>query len=327
MYTDASIMFMYCETPLHVGSGTSLGVIDLPIQRERYTGFPTIAGAGVKGALRDWFETSVATKNRKEEIKTVFGPKKDGSDFAGAISFTDARLLLFPVRSMRGLFAWITCPSVLARLKRDVEMVGSSFSLKENGKDVQLKWPDVGDDQAYGSQNCHPLIEEKVGNDTKKKVVLEEYVFELKSQSDGTDFTNFATWLSRQLFPEPENKNSNDPLKFWRERFQKSFLILSDNDFSQFAQYSTEVNARVKIGEGKSTDTKKGGNLFYEENLPQESVMYSCVLASNPHKDGTQGISSSDDVLNLILNNARGKRIQFGGDETLGRGIVRVNFL
>lgn len=327
MYTDASVMFMYCETPLHVGSGTSLGVVDLPIQRERYTNFPNIAGGGIKGAVRDWFETSRATKDKKDEITIVFGPDKDGSEHAGAISFTEARLLLFPVRSMRGLFAWVTCPSVLARLKRDMEIVGKGFTVQQEDKQVQINIPSVKDTEAYGAGDCYPLVEEKDGKNTKERVVLEEYVFDLNPQNGQSDFNNISKWLVDHLFPEPGGQNSHDPLKFWRDRFQKSLLVLSENDFSEFVQHSTDVNARVKIGEGKSTDTKKGGNLFYEENLPMESVMYSLVLASNPHKDGIHGMAGSSQVLEFIVNNLRGKRAQFGGDETLGRGIMRINFL
>jgi CRISPR-associated protein Cmr4 len=51
----------------------------------------------------------------------VFGPKTDNAgDHAGAISFTDARLLAFPVGSLKGVFAWVTCPEALRRLRRDL---------------------------------------------------------------------------------------------------------------------------------------------------------------------------------------------------------------
>ena len=37
-----SMLFLYVETPLHAGSGRGLGTVDLPIQRERATGYPMI---------------------------------------------------------------------------------------------------------------------------------------------------------------------------------------------------------------------------------------------------------------------------------------------
>ena len=42
---------------------------------------------------------------------------------AGAVAFSDARILAFPVRSLSGVFAWVTCPAVLDRLSRDFGLV------------------------------------------------------------------------------------------------------------------------------------------------------------------------------------------------------------
>jgi hypothetical protein len=33
MFKQVKLLFLYTETPLHVGSGSSLGTVDLPIQR------------------------------------------------------------------------------------------------------------------------------------------------------------------------------------------------------------------------------------------------------------------------------------------------------
>ena len=46
-----SIAIMYGITPCHAGSGSSMGIVDLPIQRERHTNWPVIQSSGVKGAL------------------------------------------------------------------------------------------------------------------------------------------------------------------------------------------------------------------------------------------------------------------------------------
>ena len=51
-----SVVIMYGITPCHAGSGSSMGVVDLPIQRERHTNWPMIQASGVKGAFRANFE-------------------------------------------------------------------------------------------------------------------------------------------------------------------------------------------------------------------------------------------------------------------------------
>src|SRR5271157_5700625 len=49
----SAILGLHAQTSLHPGSGTALGVIDLPVQRERHTLWPTIPGSALKGILRD----------------------------------------------------------------------------------------------------------------------------------------------------------------------------------------------------------------------------------------------------------------------------------
>ena len=52
MFLESKILFIFAETPLHAGTGSGLGAVDLPIQRERSTGYPIVQASGLKGALR-----------------------------------------------------------------------------------------------------------------------------------------------------------------------------------------------------------------------------------------------------------------------------------
>jgi CRISPR-associated protein Cmr4 len=49
---ETTLLFLHALTAMHPGSGTALGVVDLPVQRERHTGWPTIPGTSVKGVLK-----------------------------------------------------------------------------------------------------------------------------------------------------------------------------------------------------------------------------------------------------------------------------------
>src|SRR3990172_5161909 len=158
MFKEAKVMFIYTETSLHCGSGTSLGVIDLPIQREKYTNYPVCQASGIKGVVREWFEYK--NGERDEKIKYTFGPTFDRGEsepHAGAVTFTDGRLLLFPVRSLNGVFAYTTSRFALSRLMRDLEMAG-----------VKVDWivpAEAGDDKILGVQDS------KI-KDSNNKVVL-----------------------------------------------------------------------------------------------------------------------------------------------------------
>ena len=67
-------------------------------------------------------------KKSKQPINAVFGPDETGKagDHGGAIAFTDARILLFPVRSLVGVFAWVTSNHALKELQRYMAMAGKN---------------------------------------------------------------------------------------------------------------------------------------------------------------------------------------------------------
>jgi len=104
----SGLLFLHAQTAIHPGSGTALGVVDLPVQRERHTLWPVIPGSSLKGVLRDCCRQQVVGKRGKDAdadlgLATVFGPPTaDADKHAGALSLTDARILAFPVRSLRG---------------------------------------------------------------------------------------------------------------------------------------------------------------------------------------------------------------------------------
>ncbi|DAB30027.1 MAG TPA: type III-B CRISPR module RAMP protein Cmr4, partial [Sulfurimonas sp. UBA12504] len=99
--------FIKVLTPLHAGSGSDLGVVDLPIQRESHTSFPKIEASSLKGAIRSAFENKAKTDDEKINIHRIFGCddcekqfpnpfNKENKDFAGVLGFSDARILFFP---------------------------------------------------------------------------------------------------------------------------------------------------------------------------------------------------------------------------------------
>ncbi len=77
MYQHADPLYLICETPLHAGSGSDLGIVDMPIQRERHTGFPKVESSGLKGCLREAFERG-ADEPALIKIHAAFGYDADG---------------------------------------------------------------------------------------------------------------------------------------------------------------------------------------------------------------------------------------------------------
>src|SRR6185295_9771500 len=94
------LLTLYTRTPLHVGSGTSVDVVDLPIMRERITGFPVIPSTSLKGVLLQVAREKWGNprENRVPEIgKILFGgvEEEEGEQKsnAGCVQIMEAKLL------------------------------------------------------------------------------------------------------------------------------------------------------------------------------------------------------------------------------------------
>lgn len=308
------LLGLHALTALHPGSGTALGSVDLPVQRERHTHWPTVAGSALKGILRDACREQVKgnyhddgeevaerdRKNRRrkadddEALTTLFGPPKErASEHAGALSITDARLLAFPVRSLKGVFAWVSCPAALERLKRDADLAGQK---------IEWKIPQPGTDKCVTNVFGCPCA-------VDKSLILEEFEFETVA---GADASGIGTWIAGKLLDD------RDAYAATRDRFVKQFVVLHDDDFTHFARHATEVMARV--GLDYDTKTVKRGALFYQEFLPAETLLYSVVLA-NPSRSKKSSADAAALLESLEGYVAKRGVLQVGGDETTGKGL------
>jgi CRISPR-associated protein Cmr4 len=301
------LLTLHAETTLHPGSGASLGVVDLPVQRERHTHFPTIPGSSLKGVLRDAARTRNDKKDDDPLVVQLFGGTPTAANGgagegravhepeAGLLSVSDARLLAMPVRSLKAVFAWVTCPAVLERLARDARLVGLDLGLGA----FQV---------AEGKALCADHGEE--GPVMSGRIVLEEFDFEvLKDGAASGDAKRAAGKLADLLLPTGPEWEAT------RRRFKRSLCVISDDEFAHFARLGTEVVAR--IGLDAETKTVKGGALFYQELLPAESIFYAVVLAEKPRRSGG---GSANEVLERFKAQVLPPVLQVGADETMGRG-------
>lgn len=305
MFEKSEMLYIYVETPLHAGSGSSVGVVDLPIQRERVTNYPLVQASGIKGKLRAEASDTLKRKgdpDAERKVTIVFGPdSQSGSDHAGALSPGDARLLLFPVRSLKGVFAWTTSVNVLARFQRDMKAVKPK---------QPLDWtvpssPEEGQALTVDSQSV------VVGD----KVVLEEFAF-TATADNGVKY--IAEWLSNNAFPD------SDEYRYFRNKVKTNLVILPEEAFRDFTQFTTEVVARIRIDQDKKTVAQ--GALWTEEHLPSDTLLYAPLHATRPRTDNTPtDLKNAEDVLKLVTGLGL-DRIQLGGDETVGRGIVKLWF-
>lgn len=321
MITNSKILYLYAETPLHAGVGSGLSSIDLPIQRERTTQYPMIQGSGIKGKLRaaaeEMTERKQAPFDDEQLVPIMFGPRKDGSEHAGALIAGDARILLFPVRSLSGVFAYTTSYEVLNRFMRDV-----------NRSETTVAW----NLQTQQPEHTAHVTEERPSRVTVEKtvaleefsntVVLEEFSFKAEPQAV---VDQVAGWIAAHALPQ------TNEYAYWREKVKDSLVILPEDDFRDFVVNATEIITRISIN--RQTKTATGTALWTEEHLPTDTLLYVPIYATDARKmkgNGAQNVPAllAADILqkaSKLEENQQGY-LQLGGDETVGRGMVRMHW-
>lgn len=304
MFEAKRLVFYYATSPVHMGAGQAVGAIDNPIQREVHTEHPLIGGSGIKGALRHHLQRN----GGGEWVRRMFGPETaNASEHAGALSFTDAAIVAFPVRCAKRAYVYATCPTALARLKRMAETA-----------DVDCGWAV----EAPADNEAHCATDVCLSNGSQ--LLLE--VFEFNGRvNDNTK--SIGKWLAKCALPAG---GSHD---YFRDKLASDLVVLPDSAFGHFVRHATVVEPHVAIDD--DTGTAASGKLFYTENLPAESLLAGLALCSVERisaaraKSGEKGeaaerllerlFDGGEDAKGLAID---GKLVQFGGDATTGRGLV-----
>lgn len=306
----SKILYLFTRTPLHVGAGASVGAIDQPIQRERHTGFPIIPATSLKGSFADQWPVNLRNAKkelvrltskqveRKYEVDEIdpsgaawlFGSDDAHVSFAGSLLFSEARVLAFPVRSARGSYAWITCPHILHRARRDGAITAE---IPNEPKDEEAIFKKDG-----------PL-----GLKDGAQIVLEEYCFNQANAYPDILARDLAALLADELFQSVADR----------------LVILSNGMMSHFVSTTCEIAQHVRISD--ETGTAEDGGLFNQENVPSETLFYSTLSATKSRVPiGELKDKSADEALQAFeakLKDA-GHTFQFGGDASTGLGFCTV---
>jgi CRISPR-associated protein Cmr4 len=256
-------------TPLHIGAGQGLGHVDLPIVREAHTNFPYIPGTSLKGALRN-LEINQVARARGEKpsqvekrltdkdkfdpedrdilrLAKIFGTAGEVAERdkealekvkevgAGKVLFLDAFIVLFPVKSAKGIFSLTTCPYVINRF---FELLGIDQRV-EDVPEGKVKVLNI---------NGHKNL---IKDNNEYKLLLEEFVFEAEESEELKKFVELVG-------------------TFVGEEKKQRIVCVNDTDFMDFVSNYTEVRTHIKIN--LDTGTVDRGALWTEEYVPAESI-------------------------------------------------------
>ena len=233
-----------------------------------------------------------------ESCIQVFGPntndRSPDENYASSAQFSDQRLLLLPIRSLAGTFAWVTSPYVLRRLARDIE-------------DAQIELPTTTIPDVPDNASCFITTDtSKIKINTSSPMVYLEDI-DLKAQVN-KDAAIWADWIGKRVFPQDTS---------WQQMLFERICIVHDDVFNFMIDTATEITARIKL-QGESKTVHDGG-LWYEEALPTETILSGIALITP-----TKASKITVDEVFKVLNGLTDKTLQFGGKATVGRGMCRL---
>ncbi|MFE1099341.1 type III-B CRISPR module RAMP protein Cmr4 [Nocardiopsis alba] len=295
------VVFLCAESPLHAGASDSEGVIDLPIQREVHTRYPTVYGQSLKGAWRQAAEERVSysasgsgARWKESDVHALFGSpvSQRQATTPGLVSVGDAQLVALPVPTLQRTFAWATSSLALSRLARKYKTVGITVpaAVPTNPAEAVATDTDWSGRQALG-----PLVLDVHATAGEQSRLLAEWARRISTQAfdDDAAFEWFSTKFARDL------------------------VLVDGEAMTTLVQECTEVSVRVQLNENKTV----ANGPFHSEYLPAETVL-ACSLHLRPAPGRTEVDQHHVDLLRDLLHGSGCVLHRIGGDETLGKGLV-----
>ena len=184
------------------------------------------------------------------EFDIIFGPYDPKGELKkGALTITDASLLFYPVRSLKGLYALVTCPEILRRLKIphiNLEIPETLLKLDDKSKIKALK----------GTKSKYEINE---------RVYFEDLNFDVEIIEP-----NDLKWLDDFKLGEVKDR----------------LFIVHNDVFQYFVEFATQVMSRNRID--YATGVVQTGALWSEEHLPPETYLFSYLEDDGKPVDGSQ---------------------------------------
>jgi CRISPR-associated protein Cmr4 len=291
-----ALLFLYAETPVHVGADTSLGALDLPIQREVSTGLPIIKAESLKGGLRERFRPSKAQRPDRERWVRIFGAEPPAAGTRadqlrpGSLRIHEAQLVAFPAPALSGTFVWVSSPLGRARLERKARLAGVTVSPGPGKPATPAADPAGSVCLTAGNQNG--------------EFVLGPYVVAVSHDPEVKDWARHLSDIALPHLPE---------LEYFREKLATSLFVGSDELLSAISRDCAPVAARVQLGTGENGSAPRKTvqhGPFYSEYLPAEVLLAALLECDDSHD------------LSHVCDGLNDNVVRIGGDETLGKGLL-----
>ncbi len=278
-------------TPLHMGTGRSGGVVDLPVQRDTL-GYPVIYASSLKGA----FKSHLYRQGNNKATK-LLGPEPDENveKYSSPVSFLDAILLMLPVRVSADKPIYVTSPLSAGRALDYIAFAEAFSGASYDGiKDAlrKLKGTEVneGEIMLYGAttDSKEMFI---AGERLKAGKASEEALLEVLSGFVPEAYKDFTGTLG----------------------------VVDEPVFLSLVERMMIRQTRVRLDRKKKT-VEKGG-LWTEEYVPPGSAFFSVLLFNGKYAESLEGAEESLETITGL------KYLVVGGKESVGKGVVKLHYI
>jgi len=308
-------LLIYAVSPLHVGTGRSSGVVDLPVQRDPFN-YPVVYASSFKGALKSHCfiaqgSIGIEMCGKAPICCCLFGSEKGDDTGSGLITVTDLIPLFIPMPSNTHGYIYATSKYLLSRAL-DLLDLTSENDLKRMVTNL-LKPSEAQSTQAAAQQ-----MKVDVAGIEKALVKLQ----------NGDALVKLG--------------------KLTEAKISNGVVIFDDNEGSEMLERAYIRMTRNKIDLRTKTVAERA--LWTEEYLPQGTVMLGLIIPSIPkenkycgevigEKVGQGGSSICDAACyNKVLDKFREQFlggsagnnygfINLGGKETIGKGIIKIKII
>jgi len=298
------MILVYSITPIHVGAGRAVGIVDLPIQRDAL-GYPVIFSSSFKGALKSYCAENKIKDGRIDCSSAplcccAFGSEPIGSETeTGILTLTDLIPFAVPVPAINDVYLYLTSPYLLRKIKDILE----AERYKSENENLNAFYDIVSSilDVLKGKQNDMVSLSKE---DEDKEIFVYDKVKKIKIKDEkGLKLLKDLGTLASDIEDKLVVKVGGDD----RYLFDKATLKVTRN--------------RISL----DTKTVEEGALWTEEYLPEGTIFVGGYLITD-RKNSFCNSSPKE-----VVNELKQKRfsngtfyLSLGGKETIGKGLVKV---
>ena len=306
-YEYCGMLFIWCEQDFFPGGEREGGAIDLRVQRDPITGAPICRSTSLKGAIRGFLELTNKLGKTNINIRDIFGSSiNEQVKYPGAIEFMNAGVILYPVQSYIGAFAFITSPYQLQEYwLSHARNYGDNWAIKliEKLDNIRSK---LNDKKAI-------IPSESIFDGSDIVLYGGEYILRANEYEVDQEFKKILNELVSKAIP----RINNNPLagyKYIESKIKTSTILLPDDKFIEVVNRTLPRVTRIALD--YETKSVREGALFIQEVIPKHTLLASGIYKAIRYKD--------NDTINSFMNILRNALINVGGGETVGYGMIRL---